>query len=82
MAVFENYAYVLWSAVLSDLGVSSRPNILADVDRFRQSVHSNLSVPQGITMKWINGTAVDFVLSNTTEFRLPFDDIQSTSFNA
>ncbi|KAG8696762.1 hypothetical protein FRC09_008277 [Ceratobasidium sp. 395] len=48
MAVFENYAYVFWSTVLSDLGVSSKPNILTDVDLFHQIIHSNLSPSRNI----------------------------------
>ncbi|KAG8777048.1 hypothetical protein FRC12_000563 [Ceratobasidium sp. 428] len=82
MAVFENYAYVFWSTILSDLGVSSKPNILTNVDLFRQTIHSNLSPPRGISVTWINGTAVDYILSDTTSFHLPFNDVRPTLFNA
>ncbi|KAG8721354.1 hypothetical protein FRC09_008016 [Ceratobasidium sp. 395] len=82
MAVFENYAYVFWSTVLSDLGVSSKPNILTDDDLFRQTIHSNLSLPRGISVAWINGTAVDYVLGETVSFHLPFNDVRPTLFNA
>ncbi|KAG9080269.1 hypothetical protein FRC06_006851, partial [Ceratobasidium sp. 370] len=83
MAVFENFASVFWSAVLLDLGVASKPNILTDANLFRQVIHSNLPDIGGIKLSWVNGTAADFILNNPTAFNIPFaSDIQSTSFNA
>jgi hypothetical protein len=82
IGVFENFALVLWSAVLSDLGVTSQPNILTDPELMRKVIHLGLDVPQGIELSWINGTAADFVLSNMTEFKLPFNNTQAASFNA
>ncbi|KAG9098099.1 hypothetical protein FS749_004683 [Ceratobasidium sp. UAMH 11750] len=82
MSVFENFASVFWSAVLVDLGVTSRPNILTNADLFRQVIHSDLPDIKGISLSWVNGTAANFILNNPTEFDLPFTNIQSTSFNA
>ncbi|QRW02500.1 hypothetical protein RhiLY_01498 [Ceratobasidium sp. AG-Ba] len=82
MAVFENFATALWSAILSDLGMASPPNAFVHTDLFQQMIHSNLSGLSGISYSWINGTAADYVLSNLTNMHLPFNDVQPTSFNA
>ncbi|KAG8711438.1 hypothetical protein FRC09_020593 [Ceratobasidium sp. 395] len=82
ISVFENFALVFRSAVLADLGVTSGLNPLTNGTLLRQLIHQNLLVPPGISYSWINGTAADFVLSNPTDFQLPFADIHSTSFNA
>ncbi|KAG8765994.1 hypothetical protein FRC12_007147 [Ceratobasidium sp. 428] len=82
ISVFENFALVFRSAVLADLGVTSGLNPLTNDTLLRQVIHQNLLVPPGISYSWINGTAADFILSNPTDFNLPFTDIRSTSFNA
>ncbi|QRW02480.1 hypothetical protein RhiLY_01478 [Ceratobasidium sp. AG-Ba] len=82
MAVYENYVNVFWSAVLSDIGVSARPNILTDITLFNQTIKSGIRVPQGITFSWINGTAADWVLSHSQKFGLPYNQVSPTFFNA
>ncbi|QRV88342.1 hypothetical protein RhiJN_16360 [Ceratobasidium sp. AG-Ba] len=82
VAVFDNFATALWSAMLSDLGMASPPNAFVHTDLFQQMIHSNFSdPPSGISYSWINGTAANYVLSNMTGMQLPFD-VQPTSFNA
>ncbi|KAG8794091.1 hypothetical protein FRC12_000527 [Ceratobasidium sp. 428] len=81
VTVFRNFASVFWSAILSDLGVTSELNILTSSERFR-SVIQNVSIPisfhyDGMT----GGTGVNAAISNTTAFGLPFVNAQSTSFS-
>ncbi|KAG9127741.1 hypothetical protein FRC07_010193 [Ceratobasidium sp. 392] len=80
--VYENFAYVFWSGVLSDLGMSDRTNLLVSADLFDRFIQRNVSVPRGLTLPWLNGPGSAAVLSNKTEFGLPFKRPDPTFFNA
>ncbi|KAG8719946.1 hypothetical protein FRC09_010351 [Ceratobasidium sp. 395] len=80
--VYENFAYAFWSGILSDLGISARPNLFTNATLFDRSVRQNLTIHQGVTLTWLSGSGVDSVMRNKTQFRLPFENIEHTSFNA
>ncbi|QRV73485.1 hypothetical protein RhiJN_01499 [Ceratobasidium sp. AG-Ba] len=80
--VYENFAYIFWSGILSDLGKSARPNILTDANVFERSIRRDMVIKQGLKFTWLNGSGIESVLRNKTEFRIPFENIDDTSFNA
>ncbi|KAG8796597.1 hypothetical protein FRC12_016584 [Ceratobasidium sp. 428] len=80
--VYENFAYAFWSGILSDLGISARPNLFTNATLFDRSIRQNLTIHQGVTLTWLSGSGVDSVMRNKTQFRLPFENIEHTSFNA
>ncbi|KAG8794094.1 hypothetical protein FRC12_000530 [Ceratobasidium sp. 428] len=82
-AVFQNFAAAFWSAVLLDLGATSGSNMLTDLQRFRQVMHSNFNISSpGLRYPWMTGTGIDSVINDPAGFGLPMNNTQPASFNA
>ncbi|KAG8735921.1 hypothetical protein FRC10_010009 [Ceratobasidium sp. 414] len=88
ISVFENFALILWSAILLDFGVASGSNILTDINLFEKVIHSGLWVSSAAwssasgSSRQVYRFAPDIILKNPAKFNLPFTSIQPTSFNA
>ncbi|KAF8596420.1 hypothetical protein BDV93DRAFT_66240 [Ceratobasidium sp. AG-I] len=80
---FENYIQVLSSSILSDLGITSKPNVMTDCDLFKRVIQ-----PIDFTYRTNMGTSsgnisqVNMVLGDMSNYSFPFASVQPTQFNA
>ncbi|KAF8607164.1 hypothetical protein BDV93DRAFT_505403 [Ceratobasidium sp. AG-I] len=81
LPTFKNLAHFLRSAVLLDLGASSRFNILTDIDTMRRELYTtqrNSSFPSEL----LQDLEVNNILGNLTAYNLPFEEPQQVPFSA
>ncbi|KAF8596406.1 hypothetical protein BDV93DRAFT_572014 [Ceratobasidium sp. AG-I] len=79
----ENYLRIMSSAILSDLGVASQPNIMTSTDLFKSFIRpvnfqhdGNESNSAGTTSK------INTILADMSSYNLPFASIEPTEFSA
>lgn len=92
---FENYLRVLSSSTLSDLGISSKSNVMTDKDIFQSLLTAVFITPPKISNNCnINVTAmprpglrrgsdsqIDMLLGDLSDYGIPFTSINSTQFS-
>ena len=79
---FENYLRIFSSAILSDLGIASQPNVLASKDlfmRFMKPVNFSNEVIAELPPN--RSIAINHILANISNYNLPFSSIHPTQFS-
>ncbi|KAF8596404.1 hypothetical protein BDV93DRAFT_610898 [Ceratobasidium sp. AG-I] len=79
---FKNYLWILSSAILSDLGIASQPNVMASKDLFMNYIEP-VSFSEIVATKMPSiPITVNGILANMSSYNLPFTSIQPTRFSA
>lgn len=74
----ENYLRIFYSAILSDMGIASKSNVMTDIDLFKRVIRStDLSSPAAG-----NKSEVNAVLENFPEYNLPLASVQPSRLNS
>lgn len=83
VAVFKNYMRILSSSILSDLGIASQSNVLANADLFKSLMQPVDFAYRG-TLNTMPGamSKVNAMLADLSNYSLPFTSIEPMQFNA